>query len=73
MAAGIAFGELVDATKLRWRIERDYRELKQETIPPSGPAFAGRLKKPAVSIGYKPRGAANPARTPCGELNCQPA
>ncbi len=30
MAAGIAFGELVDATKLRWRIERDYRELKQE-------------------------------------------
>ncbi|MGA8772383.1 MAG: IS701 family transposase [Rhodomicrobium sp.] len=106
MAASIAFGELVDATKLRWRIERDYRELKQEvglghfegrswrgfhhhatlciaaygflisereTIPPSGPAFAARLKKPAISGGYRPRGAADPARTPCGELNCQPA
>ena len=106
MAAGIAFGELVDATKLRWRIERDYRELKQEvglghfegrswrgfhhhatlciaaygflisereTIPPSGPAFAARLKKPAISRGYRPRGATNPARTPCGELNCQSA
>jgi SRSO17 transposase len=106
MAAGIAFGELVDATKLRWRIERDYRELKQEvglghfegrswrgfhhhatlciaaygflisereTIPPSGAAFAARLKKPAISRGYRPRGAANPARTPCGQLDCQPA
>ena len=93
-------------TELRWRIERDYRELKQEvglghfegrswrgfhhhatlciaayqflisereTIPPSGPAFAARLKKPAISRGYRPRGAANPARTPCGELNCQSA
>jgi SRSO17 transposase len=26
----IAFRELVDITKLRWRIERDYQELKQE-------------------------------------------
>ena len=26
----IAFGNLVDLTKLRWRIERDYQELKQE-------------------------------------------
>jgi SRSO17 transposase len=26
----IAFDRLVDATKLRWRIERDYQELKQE-------------------------------------------
>jgi SRSO17 transposase len=106
LPAGIAFGELVDATKLRWRIERDYRELKQEvglghfegrgwrgfhhhatlciaaygflisereTIPPSGPATPSRLKKPAVSKGYRPRGAANPARTPCGELHCQSA
>jgi SRSO17 transposase len=106
LPASIAFGELVDAAKLRWRIERDYRELKQEvglghfegrgwrgfhhhatlciaaygflisereTIPPSGPATAARLKKPAVSKGYRPRGAANPARTPCGELRCQSA
>ena len=27
---GIAFRDLVDITKLRWRIERDYQELKQE-------------------------------------------
>ena len=26
----IAFPELVDTAKLRWRIERDYQELKQE-------------------------------------------
>ena len=26
----IAFDRLVDLTKLRWRIERDYQELKQE-------------------------------------------
>jgi len=30
LPAGIGFDELVDITKLRWRIERDYRELKQE-------------------------------------------
>ncbi len=104
LPAGIAFGKLVDATKLRWRIERDYRELKQEvglghfegrgwrgfhhhatlciaaygflisereTIPPSGPATPSRFKKPAVPTGYRPRGAAHPARTPCGELDCQ--
>ena len=27
---GIAFHRLVDMAKLRWRIERDYQELKQE-------------------------------------------
>jgi len=26
----ISFRKLVDLTKLRWRIERDYQELKQE-------------------------------------------
>jgi SRSO17 transposase len=26
----LAFARLVDLTKLRWRIERDYQELKQE-------------------------------------------
>lgn len=30
LAADISFEQLVDLTKLRWRIERDYRELKQE-------------------------------------------
>jgi SRSO17 transposase len=30
LAADIGFRRLVDLTKLRWRIERDYQELKQE-------------------------------------------
>jgi len=30
LTADIGFEKLVDMTKLRWRIERDYRELKQE-------------------------------------------
>jgi SRSO17 transposase len=30
LAEDIAFRDLVDTTKLRWRIERDYQELKQE-------------------------------------------
>ena len=30
LPADIAFDKLVDAAKLRWRIKRDYRELKQE-------------------------------------------
>lgn len=30
LPADIAFAELVDLAKLRWRIERDYQELKQE-------------------------------------------
>jgi hypothetical protein len=28
-----AFDRLVDIAKLRWRIERDYQELKQEVLP----------------------------------------
>lgn len=91
----IAFAELVERAKLRWRIERDYQELKQElglghyegrgwrgfhhhatlciaaygflisereTIPPSGPGAAPIFPKPAVPDGYRPRGAADPAR-----------
>jgi SRSO17 transposase len=30
LAEDIVFGDLVDTAKLRWRIERDYQELKQE-------------------------------------------
>jgi SRSO17 transposase len=92
----IAFKRLVDLTKLRWRIERDYQELKQElglghyegrgwrgfhhhatlciaaygflvsereTIPPSAPRIEAQLPMPAIPIGYRPRGAADPART----------
>ena len=98
----ISFERLVDLTKLRWRIERDYQELKQElglghyegrgwrgfhhhatlciaaygflisekeTIPPSGPRAAAMLQKPAVPDGYRPRGAADPARTAYPELD----
>jgi SRSO17 transposase len=30
LPAGIAFRQLIDTAKLRWRIERDYQDLKQE-------------------------------------------
>ena len=87
---------------MRWRIERDYQDLKQEvglgdfegrgwcgfhhhatlciaaygflisereTIPPSGPRSAGMFAKPAISCGYRPRGAAAPAPTARPQLN----
>jgi SRSO17 transposase len=87
----ISFRDLVDAAKLRWRIERDYQELKQEvglghyegrgwrgfhhhatlciaaygfllseraTIPPSRPRSTALFQTPALSEGYRPRGAA---------------
>jgi hypothetical protein len=102
----ISFADLVDLTKLRWRIERDYQDLKQEvglghyegqgwrgfhrhatlciaaygflisereTIPPSRPGAAANLQKPAVSAGYRPRGAADPARAAHPELDRDPA
>src|SRR3984893_6558219 len=98
----ISFRELVDIAKMRWRIERDYQDLKQEnglghyegrgwrgfhhhgtlciaaygflisereTIPPSGPRSAGMFAKPAISGGYRPRGAAAPAPTARPQLN----
>jgi SRSO17 transposase len=102
----IPFDRLVDTTKLRWRIERDYQELKQEfgldhfegrrwrgfhhhaslciaaygflvaeraAIPPSGPRSAPNLSLPALPHGYRPRGAADPARAPHPELDRHPA
>jgi len=102
----VAFAELVDRAKLRWRIERDYQELKQElglghyegrgwrgfhhhatlciaaygflicereTIPPSGPRTAAKLQKLALPSGYRPRGAAAPARATHPQLDCDPA
>ena len=98
----IAFDRLVNRAKLRWRIERDYQELKQElglgdyegrgwrgfhhhatlciaaygfliakrgAIPPSGPGFAAPLSGSAVPDGYRPRGAADPPRTPHPKLD----
>ncbi len=89
--------DLVDRAKLRWRIERDYQELKQEIglghyegrgwrgfhhhavlaiaaygflvsersrIPPSARRRKLLLKAPALPEGYRPRGAADPPRTP---------
>jgi SRSO17 transposase len=96
------FRDLVDIAKMRWRIERDYQDLKQEiglghyegrgwrgfhhhgtlciaaygfliseqeTIPPSGPGCSGRFEKPAVSGGYRPRGAAAAAATARPQLD----
>ena len=85
---------LVDIVKLRWRVERDYEELKSEiglahyegrgwrgfhhhatlciaaygflirekaAFPPSAPVFG---QAPCLSDRPRPRGAADPARTP---------
>ena len=98
----MSFRALVDLAKMRWRIERDYQELKQEIglghyegrawpgfhhhgtlciaaygfliseremIPPSGPRCTRSLKKPAIPIGYRPRGAADPTPTPHSQLD----
>jgi SRSO17 transposase len=97
----ISFERLVDLAKLRWRIERDYQELKQElglghfegrgwrgfhhhatlciaaygflisereTIPPSAPRAAARLARLELPADYRPRGAADPNRTPHTKL-----
>lgn len=104
--ADIAFERLVDLAKLRWRIERDYQELKQElglghyegrgwrgfhhhatlciaaygflisereTIPPSAPRAATLFPPPALPDGYRPRGAADPARASPPQLDRDPA
>ena len=92
---------LVAAAKMRWRIERDYQELKQELgldhyegrgwrgfhhhmalcvaaygflvserslIPPSGDKIL-LIPAPPLSPGYRPRGSANPSRTPHQSVN----
>jgi SRSO17 transposase len=102
LPADIGFGSLVDFAKLRWRIERDYQELKQEvglghfegrgwrgfhhhatlciaaygflisergTIPPCGPASAGRVAQLTVPENYRPRGSAVSAATPRPRLD----
>ena len=92
---------LVAAAKMRWRIERDYQELKQELgldhyegrgwrgfhhhmalcvaaygflvserslIPPSADKTL-LFQAPRLSPGYRPRGAADPTRTPHQSVN----
>jgi hypothetical protein len=87
---------------MRWRVERDYLELKQEiglghyegrgwpgfhhhatlciavygflisereTIPPSGPHCAWRIKKLAIPDSYRPHGASDPTPTSRSQLN----
>jgi len=96
-------GVLVDVIKLRWRIERDYEELKSElglahfegrgwrgfhhhaslciaaygfliiersAFPPSA---RWRREKPALSGRSRSPRAANPSRTPRGQLDCDGA
>jgi hypothetical protein len=98
----VAFDRLVDIAKLRWRIERDYQELKQElgfgdyegrgwrgfhhhatlciaaygfliaergALPPSGPTAGSLQSRPGLPNGYRPRGAADPARTARSKLD----
>jgi len=95
----ISLATLVDIVNLRWRIERDYEELKSElslahyegrgwrgfqhhatlciaaygfliserdAIPPSA---SRRRTMPRLPDGYRPRGAANPSRTPRRKLD----
>ena len=106
LRANITFSHLVTTAKLRWRIERDYLELKQEiglghfegrgwrgfhhhatlciaaygfllaeraVFPPSEAPFARIFEKPALPNDYRPRGAANPHRTPRTGLDCDSA
>jgi hypothetical protein len=42
---------------------------ERETIPPSGPHCARKLKKPAIPDSYRPRGAADPAPTSRSQLD----
>ncbi len=66
-----ALTELVDGAKLRWRIERDYQELKQEIglghyegrRPPSG-ADTPIVSTPRLPDGYRPRGTSNQTGAP---------
>jgi SRSO17 transposase len=108
LAQDISLARLVDLAKLRWRIERDYQELKQElglghyegrgwrgfhhhatlcvaaygflisergTLPPSGPRAAASFPMLEIPAGYRPRGAADKARTshPKLDRNLAPA
>ena len=106
LAEDIDFERLVELAKLRWRIERDYQDLKQEvgldhfegrswrglhhhaslciaaygflisereTIPPSGSDSARPGPKARIPKHYRPRGAADPARTAHPQLDRHPA
>jgi SRSO17 transposase len=102
----ISFRALGNLAKMRWRVERDYLELKQEiglghyegrgwpgfhhhgtlciaayafliserqTIPPSAPHSARRVKKLAIPNSYRPRGASDPAPASRSQLDCDAA
>ena len=106
LGANVTFTHLVRTAKLRWRIERDYLELKQEiglghfegrgwrgfhhhatlciaayaflvaeraAFPPSQARCGTIVEMPALPEDYRPRGAANPYRTPRPGFNCNSA
>ena len=94
--------DLIGMARMRWRVERDYQDLKQEvglghyegrgwrgfhhhatlciaaygflisqreTFPPSGPRSPARRTAFGFPEGYRPRGAADPARASRHQLN----
>ena len=106
LGANVTFTHLVRTAKLRWRIERDYLELKQEiglghfegrgwrgfhhhatlciaayaflvaeraAFPPSQARCGTIVEMPAIPEDYRPRGAADPYRTPRPGFNCNSA
>jgi SRSO17 transposase len=106
LGANVTFTHLVRTAKLRWRIERDYLELKQEiglghfegrgwrgfhhhatlciaayaflvaeraAFSPSQARCGTIVEMPALPEDYRPRGAANPYRTPRPGFNCNSA
>lgn len=106
LGANVTFTHLVRTAKLRWRIERDYLELKQEiglghfegrgwrgfhhhatlciaayaflvaeraAFPPSQARCGTIVEMPAIPEDHRPRGAANPYRTPRPGFNCNSA
>jgi hypothetical protein len=42
---------------------------ERERIPPSEPRCAARIEKSALPSGYRPRGAPDPAKAPCPQLD----
>jgi SRSO17 transposase len=56
LSAAIGFHRLVDMAKLRWRIERDYQELKQESGSATSRGVAGAASITTPRCALRPTG-----------------